>query len=436
MDGASTTRGKVLLAVLIVSAFGPYLYGGIRTEQVAVYALALLLLPWLWIRIRPTPVMAVVLGLWVTLLAVAVFGWIDAPPNRSAFGLSSATANLDNLLLPVAVALVVLAVLVVDVDREALLRWVCALVTIGMSINAIVAIAQTRYSLDAYLGNWWSSSADNVATRALTLGRYTGILNQPALAGVMYGIAILCAMYVLHGHTRRLLLVAALLSIGATLAVSKAFFLVCLPVVVWHMFRTGGKGHQRFAVALFAAAGFYGLAFAGVLPAWTQADKVLLLVPTADTAFVSLYTGNRYGDQSTTTPVVEAVLSSSPVAGFGLNGLDTASDSAWIQVFVVAGLLGIAALAMVMVALVVGYWNRRNRMPEPERRLTAGLVTILVLTSFGFPVLTGNRLAVVAWALLTLLLMCQVKTGRAETRSVAQRELSLPPTPTPTPPAP
>lgn len=393
-----------MLAVLVVSAFGPYLYSGIRTEQLATYGLAATLFPLVWPRVRTSAALAVAVATWGAVFLVASISWL-APPVIGEYWPGDAVANLDNLLMPVAVVLATVSIMALDGDRERLLRRVSALVVIAMSANAVIATAQTRVNLDPYLRRWWSLTGEGTgATKVMTLDRYTGVLNQPALAGILYGIAAMCALYLLHDKTAPLLVIFALLTVGGTVAVSKAFFLVGLPVAAWHLFQIGNKGQQRFMVVTGVIAGAFGLALSGLVSALPQVTRVIALLPGQQSSLLSEYTGNRYGADATTTPIVGAVMDSAPVAGLGLRGVATSTDSAWVEVIVLAGSLGALALAALLITLVVGYLTRRRGLSEPERRLFAGVVAIVIFGSFGFPVLTGNRLVVVVWVLLTLLL--------------------------------
>lgn len=70
-------------------------------------------------------------------------------------------------------------------NRSVLLHRVAAVEVLGMSINALVAVLQVQATITTeQLASWWSGSAgvETTAERAELLGRFTGIMNQPAQA--------------------------------------------------------------------------------------------------------------------------------------------------------------------------------------------------------------------------------------------------------------
>jgi len=94
---------------------------------------------------------------------------------------------------------------------------------------------------------------------------------------------------------------------------------------------------------------------------------------------------------------VNAVVQSSPWFGFGAQGLAVPYDNGWVEAFVVAGACGALLYTAVLGLLVVAWWRRRSRF-------AGGLVLVVIGASMGLPALTANRVATLAWVLLTLLL--------------------------------
>lgn len=405
----SGSAGKLKPVTLIaVSAFGPYLIGGIRTDQLVVYGLLVALLPFLFARIgSASPAVTAILVAWSLIVAVASLGWVSPPQSTTRYGTGSAVANLDNLLMPLAVVILTLMVVKAH-QREDALRRVAEITVAAMCVNAVVSVVQMARPLEPLLARWWSSdgvSGLTTAERALTLGRYTGIIGQPVVAGLFYSIALVCALYVLRQRPLRLAFVVTLLIVGGVLTVSKAFLLLGLPVAGWQLIRTRGSRGARFAAfTVIGGVAAYMAAVFGMLDRWQGLALLMQLTPGAERAHVAVYLGNRFGVGSSTEPIIDTVLASEPLLGFGMPGLAIYTDTAWVQTLVLAGLVGAAAFTVILVALVVGYLHRRRGLPDAERRLFAGLVVIAVAGSFATPALTVNRLSVVMWILLTLLL--------------------------------
>ena len=154
---------------------------------------------------------------------------------------------------------------------------------------------------------------------------------------------------------------------------------------------------------------------------------MLRIIPgLGDDASLAFYTGNRYGSRSSTEPLIDAILSNEPWFGLGLRGVATATDTAFVQALVLGGLVGVACIATLLAALVTGYRKQRHNLEPPERHLFAGVVTIAVLLSFATPLLTGNRVAVLLWVLLGLLLVRAAgdtpdDADRERTNAIARR---------------
>src|SRR4051794_35259153 len=89
---------------LVLAAFGPYVFGGIRTEQAGGYGIFLVGATGLWWRkSRPTgSVVAIVLLLTVQLI-VAAIGVFYPIPLLGEYQPGDPIAGIDNLLLPIVV---------------------------------------------------------------------------------------------------------------------------------------------------------------------------------------------------------------------------------------------------------------------------------------------------------------------------------------------
>lgn len=402
------------LVIVMAAAFGPYTpIAGVRTEQVAVYGCLLLALTVAWTRIRLTRDSGLFLSVWAIYVAVALIGVLIPVP--APYDPGKLLGGADNLLRPVAVFLLVNLLLVTTVVRQRLLSLACKIVTGAMCVNAILAFIESRVDIAQWLSLFWSSPTNDllsgtVAGRSAQLGRFTGIVNQPAEAGTLYAIALLAALYVWYRRPWRLAAVLVLLTVGGVFTVSKIFLFVGVPIAVWQLLMRGEGRGARLAIAALAVFAAYGVLVAGLLPDWAGSQFLLRLAnPTGD--YLSYYSAGRFGPDSTLAPVVSLVISASPLTGFGLGGLLVPYDNGWIQALVFAGIIGVAAYSAVLLILVRASWTRRRRLAPAEAGLAGGLVVLAIGASAGFPALTGNRVATVLWVLLSLTLLT---TGRSD----------------------
>jgi hypothetical protein len=390
----------IALVVLVLSAFAPYTsVPGLRYEQVAVYGLCALGLARMhWLRSRVDAVGGLVVMSWAAFAAIGIVGLLTPPHNLSGIVPGGAAAGLDNLVLPLAV---MGTTWTFTVDSRATLRAVCVALVVAAMANAALAAVSLGHDLTPFLSAFWDNNAAQqaVAERAGGLGRYTGIVNQPAEAGELYSIALLAAVHLLHNQVALLALAGTVLTVGGVLTVSKIFLLIGLPVGLWQGLVDRRAAGRRVLAAVVVTVGGWVVVRAGVLPRWSGVDFLTRLFdPTSGAhSAVDLYTAGRFGERGTLSTAVNAVLQSSPWFGFGAQGLAVPYDNAWVEAFVVAGVCGALLYTAVLGLLVVAWWRRRSRF-------AGGLVLVVIGASMGLPALTANRVATLAWVLLTLLL--------------------------------
>lgn len=414
--GGATRWGRAAIALIALAAFGPYLAPGLRTEQVAVYLVAALLLAagcWTWVRLTADG--AFVVFLHGSVVVVALLGVVMPPTNFTLHKPGDLSAGLDNLLLPLAVIAIVAMLIGAGADREVMLRAVCWVTVWAMVLNTAAAVASMgETGAPDFLAVWrLGGEGESVADRAEQLGRYPGFFNQPAEAGLLYAVALIAAVYVYRTKPVRLAAVWLTLAIGGTLSVSKVLLLVGIPVAGWQMLRLAIGWWRRTAAIGAAIIVLLVAADMGMLPRWEGLDFLLRLVPAGnDQDLVGVYTAGRFGDSSTLSELVGVVTSISPWTGVGAAGLRLPYDNAWVEALVVAGLLGVVLHTLLILALAVSWVRVRSRRAESS--LTGGLVAVIIGASFGLPALTANRAATIVWLLLALLL---VAGGGTDTRS-------------------
>jgi hypothetical protein len=380
-------------------------------EQIAVYGSLLVgLLFWAWARPRFTTVSVLIFVLLVVELLVALLGTVLPVTNRSSFGPGRTLAGLDNLLLPIAALVVGLMLVGLAADTTRLIRIVCRILVVAMAINAVIAYFSSIYDLTGLLSPFWAppDSRMTVATLSAQTGRFSGVLNQPAEAGTLYGVGVLAAIHLYRGQMLKMGVSMLLLTIGGVLTVSKVFLLVGFPIAVWQAIRASGLRLRGLTVLflLTAVAAAVAVRFE-LVSSWVGGAMFSrLLHPSGGAAgAVDVYTAGRLGSSSTLQPVAEAVLKSSPWYGFGAGGLATPYDNGWVEALVVAGVAGAIIYTAVLVTLAVTWARRRRSVDRAQSAFAGGLVLILIGASVGLPALTANRVATVAWLLICLLLL-------------------------------
>jgi hypothetical protein len=424
-------------ALTCATVFGPFA-AGVMTGQVMVLGWAIIVLVTGWpliITARPAPLPT--LGLWTGICVVMLIATAWRPFDPGFYGSQSDVHALWWLLMPPLV-MIVTWYWTLRAPPERLILAIARVIVAAMTANAVLALAQLAFSdvtLGGFLPRFWNTASQTIAVPVAQLavenGRYTGIFDQPAEAGLTYGLALLCAIYLVRRGVQWQLagVCAAVLVAGGALSLSKTFLLGALPLAAWMVARSSGVRMRILAGGVAGAAGIVLAGSVGLLPSWAAGRRTMggLLHPTGPLA--SVYTAGRYGPGGGTLgPVAADVLRVNPWAGFGVGGLAIPYDSLWLQVLVLSGIMGLVLMCAALATL--GWrWLRLRAVTAPAERSLAGSVLILtVATSFGFPTLTANRGGILAWLILGVLLTGRDygPTGRLQgTRSLSLASLPL-----------
>ena len=430
------------VVVTVACIFGPYLVSGIRTEQVALYGSAAVAPfvvrgPWHWLR--PGWFVLVPWSLYVAVAAIASF----AVDSRMPVAAGSLVAGLDNALLPLATLTVTACWLQLAPARE-LIRLASWVMVGALSLNSIVAVLGSYVGLDRLpLLHWFWSAAgagESVAELAATNGRFSGLFNQPAEAGVAYCLAAFCLVHLVNageaGSRATWLPCWVLLMLGGLMTQSKIFMVGGLAITVV-LVLLGRRDRILLAVSAFVTVvGAIVIGTRGWLGDWVTSGTLGWYAASIDAGDSWIYTisSGRFGSGGgggggASVPVTEngetviepgglfklgkLVLDEHPLFGVGARGLSVSYDSTWIEAIIVAGGVGAVLVLLVHAGLAVQWLRLRSSLPRDERILAAAVVLLVAGSSFGMPSLTGNRESSMLWIMLGLLLVFRVREPRA-----------------------
>jgi hypothetical protein len=406
--------------VVALSVFGPYVTGSARTEQIVVFGLLAWVLVTGWGRLLDAPCgPAPFLLAWGGLYAVMLVPTVQRPFDPLGYGPQPPSHVLSAFAVPLAM-LVLTWYWSLPAGPLPVLRAAAPLLVCGMCANAVIAWAQLVHGRAALgvLPRFWDAipSAGSVAANAAENGRYTGIFDQPAEAGIAYGAALLLLIWLARTGWRHLPVAGAtvLLMTGGVITLSKVFLLAAIPAAVVTVLR--GRARVRVIAAAAAAGGALWLAgSAGVLPAWHLGGQDLAALAHPTGSLTAQYTAHRYGAGGTLAPEFTDVIRNAPAAGFGAGGLaGPAYDSLWQEVLVVSGVLGVLLAAALLGAVAWRLASRWRLFPRPERHLAAGILFLAAASSAGIPSLTANRAATLLWLPLGLLLCASLRPGHSD----------------------
>ena len=410
--------------ITCLSVFGPYVTGSVRTEQIAVFASFAVILITGWPRIAKAPSIPVMpfLAAWLGLDAVMLIGAVWRPFDPSFYGPQPVSHALAAYLLPVAL-MVQTWYWTLTVDGHDLIRAIAPIIIGGMIVNTAVSLAQMvtdHVAVLSFLPRFWDTpgSGGSVAANAAGNGRFTGIFNQPAEAGVAYGVALFCLIYLAQRRQVRAAvtaLCAAALIAGGILTVSKIFPLAALPLAVMMTLRSA---RGRIRVIVCSAAALITLRVLGtahMLPPWPHSAVNLGRLLSPSSSLTAEYSAGRYGAGGSLGPVVSDVLHASPWYGFGAGGLATAYDSLWVQVLALAGVAGVIFAAVTLLMLAFRLWCLRGVTRPAEWRLAGAVLVLAAAASLGLPSLTANRDVTLVWLVLGIGIAAQPARGAPNT---------------------
>lgn len=438
----------------VVAVFGPYLVSGLRTEQAFLYGSALLVLALnadrLAALLRPA---RTVLVLWAA-YAATVIGIGLVVGNSTAWPSGSFVAGVDNVLLPLA-TIVTGTYWTERLGRTRVVTLVSWTLAWAVAVNAVIAIATTYLGLSVVPGLdlFWSARGADVTVAALSEqnGRFSGVFNQPAEAGIAYSLAVLGLVHLAQQHERpprRTWVLLSLAVIGGLLTVSKIFILGGLLVAGLMTLLSRRHKLRTFTVAGTTVLVSVALGAAGLVGSWGLSVMLGIYRNSlaAGDSWIYVISAGRFGMPSGTgtltpppvatpapsggddggggagagdVPAVDSALGPVPQSlgdvvdavrehhpfGFGASGLQMAYDSLWTEALVVAGVVG-AALMLVLLVLLAVRWVRLRRLVTRELWLLAGAVLVLLYgAALGLPALTANRESSLLWIYLVPLLV-------------------------------
>lgn len=408
-------RSCRFIILLCIAAFGPYVIpqAGVRVEHFVIYGSFLYVLIFR-MNVKWDKNIFLLMALWL-----AVLFWILAVSLRNlswapAYSLGAA---LDNFIQPIALITVICAA-VARLDRAGrlnLLRVAGIAVIAMLCLNSFISILSVFYNTEPFLQYFvvLNEAGCNVMQSAVSMGRFSGIFNQPFENGVAYSIGLLAWVY-LATTSRRISSIGwialILLIIGGFLSVSKVFILGGFPLSMLYWFWIAlSQGRIRKSTLLGGIIwGLAGVAGINLLTeSWFGLEHLLRLfnLDSINADPILLFTGGRFGAEApSVTPMFAEIWSESPVIGFGvpLQG-PAVFDNECLEFFTYGGIVGIAFYIAILAVIFRFALHGLRTDPEPGRLLMA-LWILIVGAGLGAPVLTINRASILLWVILVIIL--------------------------------
>lgn len=409
-----------LSALLVISAFGPYLTSSIRTEHLVLYPAALTALyviarqvgslGWFLPRLPSQVALAFVL-----ILVVALLSTVLAYPVAGARIFS----QLDNWLQPIAICLLAIAY---GPQLGGGLPWIVGLLGANGALQIYQGMTGNLTIVAPFISV--SDTGASVAASSAELGRYLGVFNQPFEAGVAFGVAILLWLYLQRTGARGFWFNVALLLMfaGGLMTVSKVFLFIALPLfavsIIWERVRGPALSWSGVRqVVGFTAAILIGGSL--LLQYWDGAKYLLRFFgDQGDKSWLEVLTAGRVGyrDSQLLTSLRET-WAEEPLFGYGLKGVEIV-DNGFYDAYVQAGLAGVLFFSAIPLSITVKGLRSRHSL--------AGRTLVLLgffgaAASFGAPALTINRASILLWVTIFALWAALPKVVKTEEVDLDER---------------
>lgn len=407
---------------IIVASFGPYVFPsyGLRSEHFLVYPLLLLAVPVFLMRQHFFYLYKPILEMLVLLLGITLWTMIVSLSgdyvSESSYKFIS---SLENYIQPTAIIIVVLTFVSYASYASFLycFQRLCWVLILLLCLNSVVAFASIFWNLSNFIQPFvegcFRGSGTSVSHLAWTMGRYSGIFNQPVESGLTYSLGLLS-----WGYLSRICMridftnycTLFMLIVGGILSVSKVFILGGMPLFILYLnpMRNFRK-YFSWRFVLTAIIGYYIVL--SMVPFWSGWDFFLRLfkLGESNTNLIYLYTAGRFGIQGAGVQSTFAkVWQEAPLQGFGF-GVSSLLDNGYLEFFLQGGMVALlgyfALLGIFFQHCLRGFLNGYE-----EGRLLLAFFVLVVGGSLGAPVLTINRFSTIFWVLNTFLfLMLQIR---------------------------
>ncbi|AQQ54202.1 hypothetical protein [Planococcus lenghuensis] len=395
----------VLPYALIISSFGFYIIGGLRIEHLILYPIAVILIGFAIRNKLPVFISHLFIHLlWLFLLIVAILATLI---GNGEYLFIKALADMESFIQPlVVISIFMFAYRTYSIGKvENNLILSCKILLFLLSLNTLFIFISLFVDISEVGKHFWGSE-DSVAARAATNGRYSGIFNQPLEAGVMYSLGLLCWIYI-SGKMRVLkinyITSLFLILIGGLITVSKIFLFGGIFLFLVGILFSKKKGTLVFwLINLSVIVG--SLTYIFLLKQWSGLNYLLRFFNSSDN-WIKLLTAGRFGgEDSQQVLLFNEVWKESPFFGRGF-GQTPVYDSGYFQFFAVGGSIGFTLFILLLLYLSIlsAIFIKQNRFQEESKFFL--LINLLIIgSSIGSPTLTLNRVSLVMWIFIVLLL--------------------------------
>jgi len=419
---------KLLPLLLMFVNFSPVIPGSyIRPQHLVVYPLFLYVVFMtfknLVLRIKELRTIVLIFSLIIFWGGVSTF-WMKSVYPYNITGILSA---IDSLALPIAVICVVsfgINNCQLTFTKELFIKSINTYIFILITVSILILI-------QIFTGiSWWfdyfidSTREINVAESAMSMGRYSGIYAQPFEAGLAASLGTFLIFYRIKYYQKIHLfdiIGYVFIPFIGILSVSKAFFLICPPLILIYLIHNNPRWLQHILSFLFLT--LFGLLFflTVVNPLWNgsifiQRYFTSEVVDESANDSIQRYTSGRYASDSSVKAKALVLISKYPIFGFGMSWrqgvgndvIDGAFDNAYLQMLIYGGIPNLVLYLLLLWAMFyIAYIHRKYSPLESSFLL---IITFYIfLAGNGAPCFPQHKFTLAFFTIITLLVHIMAK---------------------------
>lgn len=394
-----------LIYILIISAFGPYLFPsiGIRVDHLFIYGIFILLVIFNKVYFLKDFSISFILILLVVLFLLPFVNSITAVNIISS---SLFVAQIENYLQPLIIFLIFASLMPIKIDELdnvfnkglEIIIWLAAFNTIfsiytflNPDTSLIRFFSGTRIIDHSVLGELTNAELN------LSAGKSIGIFSQTYSVGFLYAFSILGWGYLYRNENTQKIknfFLLSLLLIGGLISFSKIFLVIGIPLFVFFV------GLKKFIyifipilLAILIIISFNSSIIETIRDYEAMKYIYRLIVGFTSGDIVNIFTSGRLSEDSIIFPNIINILSTNTFFGLGYGSIET-SDFAFYEIISLGGLFSLFAYTFLLIIVIVPIFNLRSLK---DKYFYSFFIILCFLSSLAAPIFTANRISIIIW---------------------------------------
>lgn len=401
-----------LIFLMLYSSFGWYIFPsfGIRLEHVFIYLFLLFLIVNNGIYLKKNKHVFLLL---FNLLSLILISFIGFAVLDKTLEISLAISQLENYTQPLAIVLISFSVLR-NLNYPKVRLYFDSIIkvfVILMAFHTLISILMKFYPGFEYWRMFtgsasitelnWETNMNSAELAALG-GRSSGIFTQVFEAGYAYSLALIFWAYLKNTNTNFIKyshIILLLIFIGGLITYSKVFLvlgIIFFSLIVRNIFLFR---YLLLLSLLIMTTLFFDINF-GVFEKGLIYIERLIFFPSNYSIF-DIYTSGRFSDNSIIVSNMQNIVSNSPIFGYGYGSIRT-SDFSLYEVVYLGGLIGVLIYLLLFLHLFYLCYSIQDK---GIRELCMYTMLITILTSLSAPTITANRISVIFWIMISVVVM-------------------------------